>query len=157
MKKKKKDFLEETLSASAEKEGETLPREEEQDGDKTPASGVRESENARSDEEKMEEDIALFHELFPELTGKEIPDEVWARVEAGESLAAAFCLYTVKKMKEDEKIRKVNESNEKKAPPRVRQDESSSEYFSPEAVKAMSRSEIKKHYDAILRSMESWN
>ena len=108
-------------------------------------------------EKEMEEDIALFHELFPDVKGTEIPAEVWERVEAGESLAAAFALYTVQKARREEKIREVNEKNEKAAPPRVRHDGDGAGYFSPEAVKAMTRSEIKKNYDAILRSMESWN
>lgn len=154
MKRKKKDLLEQVQSLDENVE-ETLAEEESEKPEEKTHS--QKSEKGTSDEEKMEEDIALFHKLFPEITGDQIPDEVWARVEEGESLAAAFSLYTVKKMKEDEKIQKVNENNEKKAPPRVRHDASQSEYFSPEAVKAMSRSEIKKHYDAILRSMESWN
>ena len=41
--------------------------------------------------------------------------------------------------------------------PKVRNDGGAKGYFSPEAVKAMSRSEVKKNYDAILRSMEKWN
>ena len=55
------------------------------------------------------------------------------------------------------KIIAMNEANEKKALPPIRHDGTEGEYFSPEAVKSMSRSEIKKHYDAILRSMEQWS
>ncbi len=107
--------------------------------------------------EKMEADIALFHSLFPETKAESIPQEVWDRVEKGESLAASFALYTVMKEKEEEKIRAVNAENEKKAPPRIRHDGAEAEYFSPEAVKSMTRKEIKENYDAILRSMEKWN
>ena len=116
-----------------------------------------EEEKGASPQEKMEEDIALFRSLFPQVKGEEIPDEVWARVEMGESLAAAYALYTVMKMRREEKIREVNAENEKKAPPKLHTKGGEEEYFSPEAVKAMSRKEIKAHYDAILASMEHWN
>ena len=105
----------------------------------------------------MEEDVNLFHELFPDVKEKDIPSEVWARVEQGESLAAAYALYTVQKARREEEIRLVNEENAKKAPPRIHYDGGQGEYFSPEAVRKMTRSEVKKHYDAILRSMEHWN
>lgn len=121
------------------------------------AAESEEKVEASSAEEKMEEDIALFHELFPDVKGDAIPEEVWARVEAGESLAAAYALHVIRTMREEEKIQKINEENEKKAPPRIRHDGGDDTYFSPEAVKAMSRSEVKKNYDAILRSMEKWN
>ena len=145
MKKKKGIPLEEALLAegfAAEKE---LPEGEEQE------------EETENPVEKMQQDIALFHSLFPEVKGEEIPAEVWERVEKGESLAASYALYILQKEKEEERIRKVNEENEKKAPPRIHRDGTEPEYFSPEAVKSMSRSEIKKHYDKILTSMEKWN
>ena len=113
-------------------------------------------EKKENAEAKMKEDIELFRRLFPEVKSQDIPEEVWLRVEKGESLAASYALSFVQKMREEEHILKVNEENEKKAPPRIRHDGKEYEYFSPEAVKSMSRSEIKKNYDAILSSMEKW-
>ncbi len=107
--------------------------------------------------ELMEEDIALFRSLFPEVKGEDIPQEVWDRVEAGESLAASYALFAVRKFREEEKISRINEENGKKAPPPVEGGSADGDYFSPEAVKNMSRSEIRKHYDKILSSMEKWN
>ena len=106
---------------------------------------------------KMEEDIECFRQLFPEVKADEIPQEVWDRVEEGESLSAAFALHFVKEMREKEHIRRVNEENGKKAPPPVEGQGSNSDYFSPEAVKSMSRKEIRANYDKILSSMEKWN
>ena len=106
---------------------------------------------------KMKEDISLFHSLFPNVDADEIPQEVWERVEKGESLSASFALYAFMQKKEAEHIQKINEENEKKAPPKIKSDGAESDYFSPEAVKSMSRSEIKKHYNKILSSMEKWN
>ncbi len=106
---------------------------------------------------KMKEDISLFHTLFPEVKAEEIPQEVWDRVEEGERLSASYALFILLKEKEEERIQKINEENEKKAPPKIKSDGAESDYFSPEAVKSMSRSEIKKHYNKILSSMEKWN
>lgn len=146
-KKEKTEFEEEKLSIP-----ENTPEKEEE----MSASG----QSDKGDDTKirnMEEDINLFHSLFPHVQADKIPKEVWDRVEQGESLAASFALYTVQEARRKEEIEKVNEKNEKMAPPRIRHDGAESEYFSPEAVKAMSPKEIKKHYDAILQSMEKWN
>lgn len=148
MKKKEKEIPEEKKILE-----ETLPydSEEKPDGEKKPSP-----DEGAKDAERMKEDIDLFHRLFPEIKAEDIPDAVWQRVEAGESLAASFALYFVEKMRKEEHIRKVNSENEKKAPPRIRHDGAEYDYFSPEAVKSMSRGEIKKNYDAILASMEKW-
>jgi len=148
MKRKKKE-ISEALSEEL--------RPEVNEEEKAPLEEEAEDSDSENPEEKMEADIALFHELFPDVKGDQIPGEVWESVEGGQSLAAAYALYTIRQMRQEERIRKVNEENEKKAPPRIRHDGSQGEYFSPEAVKAMSRGEVRKHYDAILRSMESWN
>ena len=117
-----------------------------------------EEENPQSQaEQDMEEDIALFHELFPDVKAENVPDSVWARVEKGESLAASYALYHFLEEKKKSHIQKVNAENEKKAAPKIRRDGGENDYFSPEAVKAMSRAEIKKNYHAILNSMEKWN
>lgn len=105
----------------------------------------------------MEEDIELFRALFPDVKGEQIPQEVWDRVEAGESLSAAYALFAVKQYREEEKVSRINEENGKKAPPPIEGGSTEGDYFSPEAVKNMSRSEIRKNYDKILSSMEKWN
>ena len=115
-----------------------------------------EAENPSPDA-AMEEDIELFRTLFPDVKGEEIPREVWDRVEEGESLAASYALYAVKKYREEERVKSINEANGKKAPPPVEGSGVEGDYFSPEAVKNMSRSEIRKNYNKILSSMEKWN
>lgn len=105
----------------------------------------------------MEEDIELFRTLFPDVKGEQIPQEVWDRVETGESLSAAYALFAVKQYREEEKVSRINEENGKKAPPPIEGGSTEGDYFSPEAVKNMSRSEIRKNYDKILSSMEKWN
>ena len=122
----------------------------------TEATGFQE-EKEQAPEDLMEEDIALFRSLFPDVKGDEIPQEVWDRVESGESLSASYALYAVKQYREEERVSKINEENGKKAPPPIEGGSAEGDYFSPEAVKNMSRSEIRKHYDKILTSMEKWN
>ncbi len=160
MKKKKDELMQEELAQEKAKSNdrEQIPEDAESAPKKEEAKdfGAQNSQGD-ADRARMQEDISLFHSLFPEVKAQDIPEEVWARVENGESLAASFALFTVQKAKEEEHIRAVNEENEKKAPPRIRHDGKETEYFSPEAVKAMSRSEIKKNYDAILASMDKWN
>ncbi len=116
-----------------------------------------EESEAQSPGDKMEEDIELFRQLFPEVKGEDIPQEVWDRVEQGESLAASYALFAVKKYREEERFKSINEANGKKAPPPIDGTGSEEDYFSPEAVKNMSRSEIRKNYNKILSSMEKWN
>lgn len=166
MKKKQKKILPDEISeeaiakeADAEEEiSETAPDEEipEENFLKKGISNRAEGDPGEEKKKAMEEDIELFHSLFPEITSKDIPEEVWQRVEDGESLAASFALYFVKNAKEEERIRALNEKNEKKAPPKICDDGREADYFSPEAVKGMTRGEIKKNYKAILRSMDSW-
>ncbi len=119
-------------------------------------SEEREEAQGEGESEGVKEDVALFQTLFPEVKADQIPSEVWEAVEAGERLSAAYALYSLKQQKEKEAVQKVNEENAKKAPPMLHHDDSEGEYFSPEAVKAMSAKEIKKHYRAIMDSMESW-
>ena len=84
-----------------------------------PTEGIPAEESAEetvSPQQLMEEDIDLFRTLFPEVKGEDIPQEVWDRVEQGESLAASYALFAVKKYREEERIGRINEENQKKAP-----------------------------------------
>lgn len=108
-------------------------------------------------ERDLEADISQFHTLFPQVKVEQIPQEVWQQVEAGESLTGSYAVYFVKKMREEERIARVNAENEKAAPPRIRHDGADEGYFSPEAVKGMSREEVRRNYQEILRSMDHWN
>ena len=168
MKKSKESLPEEELKAAVGQEETPKPASEalaeeaaEPDGepsaekptDGSPSDGSGEEEQ----KERVKEDIALFHELFPSVPAGEIPEEVWQKVERGESLAASYALYFIQSVKRAEHIRGVNDRNEKTAPPKIRHDGTENDYFSPEAVKNMSQSEVKKHYNQILHSMDKWN
>ena len=100
---------------------------------------MEEASKSLSGGKSSEEDIALFHSLFPEVKGEDIPEEIWEAVENGESLSAAWALYTLCQEREQEKIRKKNRENEEKAPPRIHTKGEEEDYFSPDAVRSMSR------------------
>lgn len=123
-----------------------------QNPDQTP-----ETTKALSEEERMTEDIRLLRALFDDLTPEDIPEEVWQKVASGESLAGSYALYVLAKQKEEDRIKALNLENEKKALGRIKNDKPGEEYFSPEAVRKMSPSEVRKHYATILKSMDSWN
>ena len=110
-----------------------------------------------SEEERIVADIETLRALFPELTPEHIPEEVWKKVSEGESLAASYALFYLKEQKEKERIETHNRENEEKALGKIRQDKASEEYYSPETVRKMSQKEVRKNYDAILRSMDRWN
>ena len=63
----------------------------------------------------------------------------------------------MKTVKEQERIEKLNAENEKKASPRVKGDKAEEDYYSFETVKHMTPDQVRKHYAAILKSMDSWN
>lgn len=167
--KKKQEIPEELREAAgAEADGGQQPADSEEAAE---AAAVSKAENAEeapveesgaatesgSEPEKLAEDVAVFHELFPEVKAEAIPAEVWKQVEAGESLTAAYAVHFVKAMREQARIEEKNAENEKAAPPPVRHDGKEESYFSPEAVRKMSRAEVRKHYQEILRSMDHWN
>lgn len=116
-----------------------------------------EAKKKLTEEERMKEDIQTLRALFPALSSEEIPDEVWQKVSEGESLAASYALYFLKQLKEKERIEAHNRENEKKALPRIKSDKPSEEYYSPETVRQMTPAEVRRHYAAILKSMDSWN
>ncbi|MBQ3866608.1 MAG: hypothetical protein II776_06870 [Clostridia bacterium] len=122
-----------------------------------PAEGENAAASGEEPEEKLSRDVAAFHELFPDVKADAIPREVWEEVEKGAALTAAYAVHFVREMREKERIARISAENEKAAPPRVRHDGTDGDYFSPEAVRAMSRQEVRKHYSEILRSMDHWN
>ena len=159
MKKKaeKPEEIREALKQEAPEETPVQAEEKaEEKTEETAASPAGEKEEA-AEGDALAEDVAMFHTLFPSVSADKIPGAVWEAVEAGESLTAAYAVHFVQEMRDKERIERLNEENAKAAPPPVRHDGKEESYFSPEAVKAMSREEVRKNYQEILRSMDHWN
>ncbi len=136
---------EEEAAAIAEAETGTAPEAPEQE---TP------DEEAQA---RRREDVELLLSLFPKLSASAVPEEVWDRVREGDSLSAAYCLWLVKTVKEKKRIDGVNEKNRLGAIPPVNDDSSPREgSFTRDTVRNMTREQIRKNLDGILRSMDSW-
>ena len=104
----------------------------------------------------VKEDIKRLREVFPDIKQEDIPDEVWQSVEKGESLSGAYALHFVKQLKAKADIERINELNGKKAPPKIKHDGGDETFFSPEEVRSMTEAQVRKHYNAILASMDKW-
>lgn len=107
-------------------------------------------------QEKMKQDVSQLLSLFPKLKAEAIPQQVWERVQQGDSLCAAYCLWLVTRVKEQVHIRAVNEKVNRLAPPRLADPGQQSHYFTRDAVKNMSSQQIRENLNEILQSMDSW-
>ena len=108
------------------------------------------------EQERLTREIGEFSELFPEKTLEDIPESIWQDVRRGIPLAAAYALLEKKKQLETEKAYNVNKRNARLSAGMVGVG-TSSEYFTPDEVRAMSRSEVRENYAKIIESMKKWN
>ena len=106
--------------------------------------------------EKMSRDIGEFEELYPERNVNEIPDTVWESVRSGIPLAAAYALYERKNALRADTAKSINEMNSARATGSIGR-EVTENFYTPDEVRAMSRSEVKRNYSKILESMKKWN
>lgn len=133
-----------------EKEDSTVALQEELTRLRAELSALRE-QHAKSAAE-----VAEFHELFPEMSLSTLPDSVWDAVKAGTSLSASVALYEKKRELAAKRAENVNRQNAARSPGLAGQD-APPEYFTPDDVRTMSPSDVRRHFDAIRRSMQSWN
>lgn len=106
--------------------------------------------------EKISAELGAFAEYFPDVELKSIPEEVWDEVKSGNSLSAAYALYTHKTRQSEKIMREQNEKNAYFSAGRVGKN-TANEYFTPDDVKKMSGSEVKANYSKIIASMKKWN
>ncbi|MBR2387775.1 MAG: hypothetical protein IKB02_03295 [Clostridia bacterium] len=106
--------------------------------------------------EKMSRDISEFEELFPEKKVNEIPDTVWESVKGGIPLAAAYALYERKNAIRRDTAEIANTANSARTTGPIGRD-ATEIFYTPDEVRAMSRSEVRKNYSKILESMKKWN
>ncbi|MBE6535882.1 MAG: hypothetical protein E7677_04595 [Ruminococcaceae bacterium] len=105
---------------------------------------------------RISEQLGEFFDVFPNTDLKTLPDSVWDSVRAGNSLAASYALYRQRVYQREMAAKTVNERNAGSSSGRVGTN-SSKEYFSPDEVRSMSRSEVKANYSKIIESMKKWN
>lgn len=124
-------------------------------GKEIEASELEELRRDKSLRANLEAELKLLKEIFPDIKAEDIPDEVFEDCDNGKGLAAQYALWFVTNQKKQEETQKTNEKNTKSAPPEVNGagDET---FFTPEMVRTMSDKDVRRHYNAIMRSMEKW-
>ena len=115
-----------------------------------------ELEEKKSSLERLGKEISEFSELFPNEPLTALPDSVWESVRGGIPLAAAYALYRRKTELRIEKANATNRKNNEMSTGAIGRD-TTENFYTPDEVRAMSRSEIKKNYSKILDSMKKWN
>ena len=104
---------------------------------------------------RMTRECEEFERYFPEVPLRELPDSVWTQVHSGVPLAAAYALYERGLANEQ---RRIEQQNAKNAAHTVGlPSPAGAGYFSPAQVRAMSRDEVREHYDRIFESMRHWH
>ena len=115
-----------------------------------------ELEAKRGELERLGKEVSEFSELFPNATLTALPDSVWESVRGGIPLAAAYALYRRKAELRAEQARIVNKKNNEMSTGAIGRDTTDS-FYTPDEVRAMTRSEIRKNYSKILDSMKKWS
>ncbi|MBO5403270.1 MAG: hypothetical protein J6A85_08885 [Clostridia bacterium] len=110
---------------------------------------------AKKEQDAVTKDVDEFRKLFPDVTPSDIPEEVWEKVAAGTSLAAAYALYICGAQSKDKKAMQVNEENERRSAP-AGKDADAEQTFTPEQVEGMSDESVKKNFKNIIRSIKNW-
>lgn len=166
------EIADESISETAD-EGtteENLPKAEEEESieaesvEKDELASLREElcrlraelEERKNSLERLGKEISEFSELFPNEPLTALPDSVWESVRGGIPLAAAYALYRRKTELRIEKANATNRKNNEMSTGAIGRD-TTENFYTPDEVRAMSRSEIKKNYSKILDSMKKWN
>ena len=116
----------------------------------------KELEEKKSAFERISRDIGEFSELFPTHSINSIPDSVWESVKSGIPLAAAYALYEKKTSARLDVAARVNSKNNELSTGAVGRS-STENFYTPDEVRSMSRSEVRKNYSKIIESMKKWN
>ncbi len=118
-------------------------------------SQISELESQRETQAKILEEISDFKALFPTVDIENIPESVWENVKKGTPLIASYALYEKRLAAEEARISQINFANASRSPGIAGRD-LACEYFTPDEVKKMSRSEVHANYSKIKESMKKW-
>ena len=166
------EIADESISEAADEQTteENLPEAEEEESietesvEKDELASLREElcrlraelEERKNSLERLGKEISEFSELFPNEPLTALPDSGWESVRGGIPLAAAYALYRRKTELRIEKANATNRKNNEMSTGAIGRD-TTENFYTPDEVRAMSRSEIKKNYSKILDSMKKWN
>ena len=134
-----------------------LPQEDDVEALREEISLLRRSlEEKNMAYERMSREIGEFSELFPDKNVSSLPDSVWESVRNGVPLAAAYALYEKRITARAAEAERVNARNSDSSTGPIGKNSDES-FFTPDEVRAMSRSEVRQNYSKILESMQKWN
>ncbi len=105
--------------------------------------------------ENLSRELEEFTLLFPDTDIDAVPDEVWEACPEGEGVCAQYALYLRRSEMKKSCANKKNEENVFSAVPDVKRAEEEA-YFTPEQVEKMSRDEVDRNWQTILKSMKNW-
>ncbi len=104
---------------------------------------------------KADREYAEFRALYPDTDPQALPDSVWEEVRCGTPLAAAFALSERRRMLALAVAEESNRQNKARSPGGLQG--GAEDAFSLAEVRAMSPSEIRAHYDKVMRSLQKWH
>ena len=117
---------------------------------------LRKKLDAKENEQKqILHELGEFDRLFPETSVKDVPEEVWKRVEDGIPLSAAYALYEREQSIIRNRANEINARNYSLSAGKAGKG-ASEDYFSPDEVKRMSPKEVHRNFSKIKNSMKYW-
>ncbi|MEE0968465.1 MAG: hypothetical protein U0M06_03745 [Clostridia bacterium] len=155
-----KKFEEETAEESVSKtEDEIRPKEQDKNEieelRRKNEQLTRELEEIKKQSSRLEKEISEFSEMFPDIPLSEIPDEIWSEVKKGLPLSASYARHERKRTNAEKRANDANAAARELTSGSIGRSEEN--YYSPEDVRKMSASEVKKNYSHIINSMKHWN
>lgn len=119
-------------------------------------SRLAELERQRQAEDRRRADLSEFRELFPDVAITDVPQEVWDGVGHGMTLTDAYMRYDRRESIRRARAEAANAANAASAPPAQTPAPETPKNLSREDVARMSREEVRRNYDRILKSMPLW-
>ena len=108
-----------------------------------------------AEQSRILNELSEFDRLFPEISVKSVPEDVWRNVELGIPLCAAYALYEKEESVKRNRAAEINERNSALSYGRAGKN-TVGEYFSPDEVKSMSQKQVHENYSKIKESMKYW-
>ena len=115
-----------------------------------------ELERKREETDRKAREYSEFKELFPHADMSELSPEVLAMVDGGVPLCAAYALYEKRLSAKNAAVAAHNNATRQGGFGSVGRG-AEEEFYTPDEVRAMTQSEVKRNYQKILRSMKNWH
>ena len=104
---------------------------------------------------RMSAEYAEFRTLYPHTSFDALDDSVMEDVKRGIPIAAAYALAERRRACAEARAAASNEENSRRTSGAIRSTDE--DYYSPDEVRKMTRSEVRANYPKILASMKKWH